>query len=142
MGRTLWCSNEMPADLVLQTAQSCGAVLENLYIGTDIEPTEVAQHSRESRCSFMGFDSISELTEPEGLELLQHVKFWAEGGPRFGIVICHETKDGQYRGPSTIGHAPDYLLRTSPEPPFARVTIEKSRYCAIDSALLELVATG
>jgi predicted ATP-dependent serine protease len=130
----------MPADLVLQTAQSCGAVIENLYIATDIDPSEVAQHAREHRCNIAGFDSISELTEREGLELLQQFKFWAEGGPRFGIVICHETKDGQYRGPSTIGHAPDYLIRTSPEPPFARVTIEKSRYCAVDSTVLELVA--
>jgi hypothetical protein len=129
----------MPADLVLQTAQSCGAVLENLYIATDIDPDEIAGHARENRCQMVGFDSISELNANEGIELLQKMKFWAEGGPRFGIVICHETKDGQYRGPSTFGHAPDYLLRTSPEPPFARVNVEKSRYCAVDSTLCELV---
>lgn len=140
MGRTLWCSNEMPTDLVVQTARSCGAVLENLYVATDVDPTEIAQHSRELRCNFMGFDSISELEDDEADGLLPIMRFWSEGGPRFGIVICHETKDGNYRGPSTFGHgAGGYLLRTSPEAPFARVSIEKSRYCAVGSTLCELV---
>lgn len=139
MGRTLWCSNEMPEDLVWQTAQSCGAVLENLYIGTDVDSSEVGQLCREHRCNLMGFDSISELPEPEGLQLMKDVKYWAEGGPRFGIVICHETKTGDFLGPTAFGHTPDTLIRTSREPPFARVTIEKSRFCAVDSVLCELV---
>lgn len=139
MGRTLWVSNEMPEDLVYLTATSAGAVLENLYIGTDIEPGELAAHCREHHCNFVGFDSISELSDGDGAELLEQMQFWSCGGPRFGIVICHETKDGQYRGPSTFGHAPDYLIRTAPEPPFAQVSIEKSRYCAVGSVLCELV---
>lgn len=139
LGRVLWCSLEMPAQLVVATAESAGAKVENLWIVEDVIPSELVQLAREERCNLIGFDSISELNDEQGLELLAVMRKWTAGGSRFGIVICHETKDGNYRGPSTFGHAPDYLLKTEPHPDGCQVTIKKSRFCAQGSVVCPLV---
>jgi len=139
LGRTLWVTHEMPQELVAETARSCGAKLSNLFIAEHAQPDELAQLARDARSNVLGFDSISELDNDGGLELLDTVRRWVTGGPRIAIVICHETKDGDYRGPSTIGHAPDYLLRTAPSSDGCAVAVKKSRFCAQGACVCPLL---
>jgi hypothetical protein len=137
MGRTLWVSLEMPPDLVVSAARSCGARLERLQIATELEPEDLPDLAREHGCQIVGWDSISELEPAKGLRLLNVVRGMTQRAG-FVLVICHATKDGGYRGPSTFGHAPDYLLSVEACAAGACITVEKSRDSARGSASVPL----
>lgn len=129
IGRTLWVTHEMAAPLVVETASSCGARLDNLQIAEDAEPDELADLMRDARATCLGFDSISELDTPAQLRLLRVVRTLSKR-PIFALVICHETKAGELRGPTTIEHALDYQLQAHARTDgFVDVEFRKSRYC-------------
>lgn len=143
VGVTLCCSLEMPLALARETAASAGAKLERLHIAEDVHPDDFAELARSVRASVLLWDSISELDDDAGLLLMRNVRAWCNAGKRFAVVICHETKDGNYRGPSTFGHAPDYLIKTSPAALEGRaeVAVRKSRFCGRGVTTVPIVAT-
>jgi predicted ATP-dependent serine protease len=141
IGRVLWCSLEMPQQLVRDTAVSCGAKIDRLFIAEDAQPHDVVSLASEIRANVIVYDSISELGHSEADTLLDVVREWScdARSQRFSIVICHATKDGNYRGPSTIGHAPDYVLQAAPHDDGCEVTIRKSRFCGRGSVVCPLI---
>jgi DNA repair protein RadA/Sms len=83
------------------------------------------------------FDSISEATDPTGA--LERLKEWAARTGGIVFLICHATKAGEYRGPSTLQHWGEAEFQVSAKGRgLARVRVRKSRFCEQGAAVVPL----
>lgn len=134
MGQSLVLSLEMADSLCAHSANSAGAIIENLDISELVIAPSV-QHRT------IILDSLSELPENEGKALAVRLKQWAKDTKGIVFLIVHMTKSGEYAGRNWIRHWPDYELRVSQAKKVqgARVSVLKSRYSPLDSVVVPLV---
>lgn len=125
LGQCLCVSIEMTEELCTATAASAGGNIEKLFITRD---ESTALPGRGVRC--VVWDSISRTVKQE--EALVRLEAWAKRTGGVVLLVCHATKGGEYRGPSTLQHWPDAEIRFSQaraRPGHARVRVLKSRFC-------------
>lgn len=133
-GVTACVSLEMTDELCSSTAHSAGGRNDRLLITRD----EKAELPRSAR--FCVYDSISRAREPA--QALERLEQWAKRTGGVAIVVCHATKAGDYRGPSTLQHWGDAEMQVSAskrQPGSARVRVNKSRFCGLGSAVVPIV---
>lgn len=134
---TACVSVEMTEELCTTSCASAGGRLDRLLItrAVDAEPPRSAR--------FVIYDSISKARDQDAV--LDRLEQWAKRTGGVAIAICHATKAGDYRGASTLQHWPDVEIQvsaTKKHPGHARVRINKSRFCALGSALVPIVGTS
>jgi predicted ATP-dependent serine protease len=86
------------------------------------------------------YDSISEARQP--VEACDRLTAWAKTSGGVVLMVCHATKAGEYRGPSTLQHWGDVEIQVSAaknQPGSAHVQIKKSRVSPLGSATVPLV---
>lgn len=128
-------SLEMDEELCTRTAREAGGKVSRLLITRDEAATLPARGVHA-----IVYDSISEAQEPE--QALERLSSWAKSSGGVVLLICHATKDGQYRGPSTLQHWGDAEIQVSAaknQPGSAHVQIKKSRVSPLGSATVPLV---
>jgi len=136
LGKALAVSLEMDEELCARTAREAGARIGNLLITRD----EQAQIPTRGVAAVV-LDSISECSNQE--EVCERLSAWAQQTGGVVFMVCHATKSGQYRGPSTLQHWGDVEMQVSAsrrQPGSARVRVNKSRICPLGSAVVPLVA--
>lgn len=131
IGSTACVSLEMEEGECVRTAREAGGKISQLRITRD----EAAPLPR-VRC--IVYDSISEARDPE--QALERLKDWASSTGGIVLLVCHATKAGDYRGPSTLQHwgEAEIKIRKAPQGK-ARAMVLKSRFCPTGSALVPLV---
>ncbi len=136
LGRCLCVSLEMTDELCRDTAASAGANLSQLYIERD-EAIELP--TRGFWC--VVWDSISRTRDQDGT--LTRLEAWAKRTGGIAIVVCHATKAGDFRGPSTLQHWPDAEIRMQQarsKRGMARARVLKSRFCECPASALVPIA--
>ncbi len=134
IGRTACVSLEMTEADCKRCALEAGGKLSNLLISTD----EAADLPRGVRC--IVYDSISEAKDPT--LALERLKAWATRTSGLVFVVCHATKAGQFRGPSTLQHWGEAEFKVSAsksQKGHARVRVLKSRFCPGGAVTVPLV---
>lgn len=135
IGQALAVSLEMDNELCVRTAREAGACVEKLLITRD-EKAELP--GKRVRC--IVWDSISQAVEPE--QACERLSEWAARTQGIVLLVCHATKGGDYRGPSTLQHWGEAELQVrKSKRGFARVIVNKSRFCPTGSAVVSLVAS-
>jgi predicted ATP-dependent serine protease len=134
IGTTAAYSLEMAEEDFVTSARQAGAKVARLLVNRD----EQADPPRAARC--VVYDSISEAKDPG--PVLERLKTWASKTGGIVFLICHATKAGQYKGPSTLQHFGEAEMQVSAsrsKPGSARVRINKSRFCQLGRAVVPLV---
>lgn len=124
-----YVSLDMAEPILLQSARSCGANLERLYIS---ETQSFFQRgAREHDCSVVVIDAISDIeNKREKSDLLYDLKKWVDGRDRLAVLICHQNKKGQHAGASSLQHWPDFELQfKAGKAGIVTATVLKSRTC-------------
>ena len=135
MGNTLALSLEMEKDECIRSGLEAGAKLSNLLYTQD---EECELPARGVRCLVL--DSISECRDQEAM--CARLKEWAQRTLGIVFMVCHATKAGQYKGPSTLqhwGNGEIQVRASKTKPGFARVRFNKSRFCPLGAAFVPVV---
>lgn len=134
-GHAIAVSLEMDEELCTRTAREAGGKISRLLITRDEAPTLPTRGVQA-----LVYDSISEAQEPEAA--CKMLSAWAKSSGGIVLLVCHATKDGQYRGPSTLQHWGEVEMQVSAarnQPGSAHLQIKKSRVSPLGVATVPLV---
>lgn len=127
---TWWCSSEMGPRLILEYAHRVKARIYRITRPEWIEPEDGAAHidlrqpAGEPRDLVL--DSVTATKHPA--EAMAAARAYCEAHARRAICIVQQTKDGEARGPSTLGFDCDVEIRLEVEGGRRRLLVEKNRY--------------
>lgn len=131
IGSTAIISLEMQEDEAVRTCDEAGGRISQLRVTRD----ELAPLPR---VRSIVYDSISEARQPE--LALERLKDWASSTGGIVWLVCHATKSGDYRGPSTLQHWGEAEIKVrKAKQGHSRALVLKSRFCSTGSALVPLV---
>lgn len=141
IGPTLGVVCEHDLALARATAEGAGADLDQLFFLDAPSALHWQDEAERLEARAVIFDSVTAV-RCDHVELVKALAEWARARRGFAFVIVQSTKSGKARGSEELSHWPDAAIavhrRTKGR---ARLRVLKSRFCAVFSADVSLVAS-